>query len=264
MLLKIEHLTEYSYSEPVAYALQRIKLVPQSGPTQHVKEWKVVAEGMSVQAEYADQFGNKTQLVSSAPFIERIVIVATGEVETKDTHGVVGSHEGLVPLWVYARETPLTRPGTLVGGLAKSICNDGDLNRLHALMETIAVRVAYETGTTGVATPAEDALRAEKGVCQDHAHIFIAAARMLGFPSRYVSGYLRMKDREEQTAAHAWAEAHVPELGWVGFDPANGICPDEHYVRVAIGLDYRDAAPISGIRSGFSTEKLAVSVHVQQ
>ena len=101
-------------------------------------------------------------------------------------------------------------------------------------------------------------------MCQDHAHIFIGAARALGIPARYVSGYLMMNDRIEQEAAHAWAEAQVDGLGWVGFDVSNGISPDPRYVRVATGRDYRDAAPVTGISFGAATEDLHVDVAVEQ
>ena len=109
---------------------------------------------------------------------------------------------------------------------------------------------------------AEEAVAAGWGVCQDHAHIFIAAARSLDIPARYVSGYLMMNDRINQEATHAWAEAYVQNLGWVGFDVANAMCPDDRYVRVATGLDYGEAAPVSGTRRRAGAERLAVTVEV--
>jgi transglutaminase-like putative cysteine protease len=124
--------------------------------------------------------------------------------------------------------------------------------------------VAYETGHTDAATTAEDALAKGKGVCQDHAHLFIGAARLLGVPARYVSGYLMMNDRTDQDAGHAWAEAHVDGLGWVGFDVSNGIGPDARYVRVASGRDYAEAAPVTGISWGESGSTLSVSLAVEQ
>ena len=135
---------------------------------------------------------------------------------------------------------------------------------LHNLSTTIRERVAYDTGHTDVDTTAEEAVIAGHGVCQDHAHIFIAAARMLEIPARYVSGYLMMNDRIEQEATHAWAEAWVHGLGWVGFDISNGISPDPRYVRVATGRDYRDAAPITGISFGAVTAELSVDLAVEQ
>ena len=131
-------------------------------------------------------------------------------------------------------------------------------------MATIADRVAYTVGATNSGTTAEEALLQGTGVCQDHTHIFTAAARLLGFPARYVSGYLMMNDRLDQAATHAWAEAHVDDLGWVAFDVANGISADERYVRVATGRDYRDAMPVSGIRLGQAEEQLAVHITVEQ
>jgi transglutaminase-like putative cysteine protease len=98
----------------------------------------------------------------------------------------------------------------------------------------------------------------------DNAHIFMAATRMMGHPSRYVSGYLLMDGVKDQVASHAWAEAHIGGLGWVGFDCTNDTCPDERYVGVATGRDYRDAAPVSGILLGQANERLAVSVTVEQ
>jgi transglutaminase-like putative cysteine protease len=115
-----------------------------------------------------------------------------------------------------------------------------------------------------VETTAEAALALGQGVCQDHAHIFIGAARLLGLPARYVSGYLMMDDRVDQEAGHGWAEAHVAGLGWVGFDVSNAICPDERYVRLATGTDYRDAAPVTGINIGGGQIALEVSLAVEQ
>jgi transglutaminase-like putative cysteine protease len=130
-------------------------------------------------------------------------------------------------------------------------------------MSGIHEMVAYRPGTSDTETTAEEALEKKSGVCQDHAHIFVAAARSLGVPARYVSGYLMMEEKVEQAATHAWGEAHIAGLGWVGFDPANNICPDARYVRVASGLCYRDAAPVSGMRIGTPGEKLSVVVKVE-
>jgi len=131
-------------------------------------------------------------------------------------------------------------------------------------MAAVRDAVTWETGRSHVGTTAEEALQSGHGVCQDHAHVFIACARATGVPARYVSGYLMMSGRTDQDAMHAWAEAFVPELGWVAFDPPNSICPDLDHVRVATGLDYRDAAPISGTRFGIANERLDVTVAVQQ
>jgi transglutaminase-like putative cysteine protease len=124
--------------------------------------------------------------------------------------------------------------------------------------------IAYQIGETSADTTAEQALTRGVGVCQDHAHTFIAAARLLGTPARYVSGYLLMDGQVDQEAGHAWAEAHVAGLGWVGFDVSNAISPDRRYVRVATGADYRDAAPVTGIAQGSGQADLAVRLAVEQ
>lgn len=138
------------------------------------------------------------------------------------------------------------------------------LDTLHALSTRIRDKVEYLPGKTDVFTTADEAFASDAGVCQDHAHIFVAAARSLDIPARYISGYLMMNDRIEQDATHAWAEAYVAGLGWVGFDISNGISPDERYVRVATGRDYRDAAPITGISYGSISQALEVDVSVEQ
>lgn len=264
MRLKINHTTEYLYDEPVPYSLQRLRLTPASGPTQTVKEWDVTVDGAKLEVRYDDHFGNRVELVETEGPRSAVKVVAHGEVETIDKAGVFGPHIGNAPLWLFMRETPLTKSGKLIRELTRQSTGDTPLERLHELMALIHLEVEYETGSTGTETTAEEALEAGKGVCQDHTHIFISAARNMGLPARYVSGYLMMEDVAEQIATHAWAEAHVPGLGWVGFDAANKLCPDERYVRIAGGLSYRDCAPVSGMRVGLSGESLTVSVTVQQ
>jgi transglutaminase-like putative cysteine protease len=118
---------------------------------------------------------------------------------------------------------------------------------------------------TEVVPSASEAFALKRGVCRDHCHIFLAAARYLDIPARYIAGYLQMADgRIEQEAGHAWAEAFIPDIGWVGFDPANGLCPTEAYVRVAVGLDAIGAAPVRGVRFGLGSENLEVAVKVGQ
>jgi transglutaminase-like putative cysteine protease len=262
MRLKISHTTEYAYDEPVPYSLQRLRLTPTDGPTQKVVNWAVTVDGAKIETGYADQFGNRVELVSIEGAGHTIRITASGEVDTLDKAGVFGPHQGFCPLWLFLRETALTKPGKLVKDLTKGLKGDSELARMHALMDTIHEMVSYTPGATTTETTAEDALAAGTGVCQDHAHIFISCARFSGVPARYVSGYLLMEGAAEQVATHAWAEAHIPGLGWVGFDPANKVCPDDRYVRIASGLCYRDCAPVSGMRIGPAGENLKVSLTV--
>jgi transglutaminase-like putative cysteine protease len=151
-----------------------------------------------------------------------------------------------------------------VRALVRGLPAGPDLDRAHALMSAIAETVIYEVGASDAGWSAEEALTEGRGVCQDHAHVFIACAREMGLPARYVSGYLLLDDRVDQDAMHAWVEAYLPGLGWVGFDCSNCISPDQRYVRVATGMDYHDAAPVRGTRQGGAAETLDVAIEVAQ
>jgi transglutaminase-like putative cysteine protease len=266
MRLTINHRTHYDYDAPVPYALQQLRLTPKSRGGQTVNHWTLAVDGGRVELDFDDQHNNRVNLVSVDPGARSITIHCQGEVENANGTGIIGTHGGFAPLWYFSRSTALTKPGALVRKLVKSIDdeNKDDVPRLHALSSLILDTVAYEVGKTDSETTAEDALAAGHGVCQDHAHILVSAARLLGFPARYVSGYLLMEDQTQQDASHGWAEIHVLGLGWVGFDVSNGISPDERYIRVATGLDYREAAPVSGMRFGESSELMSVDLKVEQ
>lgn len=266
MQLTIEHTTFYRYDQPINYALQKLRLTPKSRPGHAVISWETVIRGGSKQAYYDDQHANHTDLVSFDPGATEITVESKGVVETTDTNGVIGENKGFMPLWLFKRSSDLTKAGNGVRHLLKgfSIDPENQITSMHELSELIREKIPYEIGATNAYSTAEDALRVGAGVCQDHAHVFIAAARQLNFPARYVSGYLMMNDRVIQDATHAWAEAYIDGIGWVGFDVSNGISPDERYVRVATGLDYTEAAPVSGMRIGSSSEEMLVTLQVQQ
>jgi transglutaminase-like putative cysteine protease len=266
MRLSIAHRTVYVYEQPPPYGLQQLRLQPVNGATQRVIDWSIELVGGREEAAFRDHNANPTTLVSLAPGAHEVIVACSGLVETTDTAGLVGPHETLAPLWRFTHATPLTRPGPAIEALAARLAGEGenDIARLHLLSSAILAGMRYDIGRTTALTTAEDALAAGHGVCQDHAHVFIAAARLQGFPARYVSGYLWMPDRVDQDAGHAWAEAHVAGLGWVGFDVSNGISPDARYVRVASGLDYGEAAPIRGIVVGESERAMTVAIAVQE
>jgi len=264
--LQVRHTTHYAFSEPVVHALQRLRLTPKETQGQRIIDWQMRFENAHAELQYDDQHFNHVTLVGLTPGAREVTVTCEGVVETEDNAGVIGRHSGHLPLWSFLRQTPLTRPGTRLRGLLRDVPASDTrkpLDFLHALSALIRERVAYEAGRTHSATTAEEAIGHGAGVCQDHAHIFIGAARASGVPARYVSGYLLMDDRIEQEATHAWAEAHVEGLGWVGFDVSNGISPDPRYVRVATGSDYRDAAPVTGISIGASDQVLTVGVAVE-
>ena len=266
MRLAIRHTTRFRFSRPVKHGLQRLRLTPKATQGQRVNDWAMELIGAREELVYDDQNHNRVTLISVDEEVEELTITATGQVDTVDRAGVLGEHSGHMPLWSFLGQTELTRAGPQIRRLIAQVERSpkGMVPTLHNLSAAILDKVAYESGHTTVVTTAEEAVAGGQGVCQDHAHIFIAAARALEVPARYVSGYLMLDDRVNQSATHAWAEAWVQGLGWVGFDISNGISPDTRYVRVATGRDYRDAAPLTGMSFGGAMQDLHVELSVEQ
>lgn len=255
MLLNIEHRTHYKYSNPVDYTIQQLRLTPPEGYGQHVRHWEIRVNGNLHRA--VDTFGNVAHTLVVDATHDELVIVASGEVET----GIEmrSMHEPM-PFQIYLRSTPLTTLNDDLEAFAEEFRVGTDMvgiQEIETLMKAIVKRVPYEKGSTDVATTAAKAFALGKGVCQDHVHIFITCCRALGVPARYVSGYLT---HEAHAASHAWAEANIDYLGWVGFDPTNRACATDAYIRAATGLDYAEASPIRGVRSGGGVETMTVKV----
>ncbi|MCT4557150.1 MAG: transglutaminase family protein [Pelagimonas sp.] len=264
MRLKIRHSTRYAFETPVSYGLQQLRKTPKTGHQQWVLNWATRIECGRKEVQFEDHHHNIVELISFDRDTTEMTVTSEGEVEIKENHGIIGRHTGPAPLWFYQRQTPRTQAGSRIKALVRDVATDGDLDRLHALMGAVRQAVRYEVGASHPEWTAEDALKNGAGVCQDHAHVFLSAARHMGFAARYVSGYLMLDGTVDQDAMHAWVETHIDGLGWVGFDPANGISPDTRYVRVATGLDYEGAAPVTGTRIGGAGEALDVQIKVAQ
>jgi transglutaminase-like putative cysteine protease len=264
MRLAVHHATRYRYSEPVRQIIQLLRLTPTSFDGQTVVEWRIDVDCDARLREARDGFGNIVHTLYVNEPVTALEVAVSGRVLTEDRAGLVAGLSHELPPPVFTRSTSLTQPGPAIEALANGLPPAAPLDRLHALNAKLHAELGFDTEATEVDTAANRALAAGHGVCQDFAHIFIAAARVLGFPARYVSGHLFRRDGAHwQEAAHAWAEAWLDGLGWIAFDPANGICTDDAYVRVASGLDYRDAAPFAGARAGGGREELDVGVQVK-
>lgn len=268
MRIEIRHITTYSYDTPARYAIQALRLTPPNFDGQEVLSWSITAPGMDKRISSRDGFGNLVHLTAINTLHDGMTIEATGIVETEDTCGIVRGLDEIAPRRVFLRETAKTAPDKAIRDLARSVSNGrvptDTLDCLHALMRAVRDAVDYEIGATHEHTSAAEALAEGKGVCQDHAHVFISAARVIGIPARYVNGYFLSGTLAPSEAHHAWAEAWVDGLGWVGFDPANGMCPTERYVRLSCGFDAASAAPIRGTQRGGINEALDVKVEVEQ
>ena len=264
MLVSIGHVTRYTRAAPVTYSVQSLRLTPPSFDAQQVVSWSIDMPHIDEAVRFRDSYGNIAHLVVLSQPLTEISIIARGTVETRDRAGVVRGLVEIAPARVYKRMTPRTAPDDAIRTLAADMSATEPLDRMHKLMDAVHERVKYVVGATSAATSAAEALAAGKGVCQDHAHIFISAARVLDLPARYVNGYFLTDNDSPAEAHHAWAEVWLNGLGWVGFDPANRICPTDRYVRLACGLDSASAAPIRGTRRGGVEEVLDVTVEVQQ
>jgi transglutaminase-like putative cysteine protease len=264
LLVSIAHVTRYSLAAPVNYSIECLRLTPPSFDAQQVVSWTIEMPHIDEAVRFRDCFGNITHLVVLPEEHQEIAIIARGTVDTRDRAGVVRGPVEIAPARVFKRETPRTAPDAAIRKISAGIGGDDPIARMHHLMDLIHERVKYVVGATNVHTSAADALEAGEGVCQDHAHIFISAARVMGLPARYVNGYFLTDSDEPAEAHHAWAEVWIGGLGWLGFDPANRLCPTDRYVRLACGLDAASAAPIRGTRRGAVEEALDVTVEVQQ
>jgi transglutaminase-like putative cysteine protease len=268
MRIRVSHETLYTYEKPATGVIQTLRLTPRNHGSQYVVDWRVSVSEDCRLDQHEDAFGNITHsFTADGPFGELRVSVE-GVVETQDTHGVVAGTLERFPPALYLRETALTQSDAAIVAFAdqfRSAAKDDVLSALHGLLSALHASMTYDEDPTHAATTAAEAFGLKRGVCQDLTHIFIACARALGIPTRYVGGYFHRADgMVQQGAGHAWAEAHVPELGWVAFDAANGICATDAHVRVAVGLDYLGAAPVRGARYGGGSETLDVTVRVAQ
>lgn len=269
MRFSVHHLTRFEFDQPSGHSIHDVRLTPIPASGQRVLSWRI--DGPGKRSEWIDGHGNQVTTFSVAHAHEAVEI---------EVHGLY-EHSG-AEQWLRYGETPALPPpfwlrntgmathdasfDPLIDGLGEGAAEPTRrVMVLHELMKRVGDRIAYQTGVSTVDTTAIEALKRGAGVAQDDAHVFIAACRRLGVPARYVSGYLRNDDPELHVGrtSHSWAEAWVPGLDWVGFDPANGISPRGDSLRVAIGLDYRDAAPVSGRRVGFGDAKMTVEAAVR-
>jgi len=262
--LSIEHRTTYRFSQPQARLVQMLRMTPTDTDDQTVADWRIDVCCDARLKPARDGFGNIVTMLYAEGPIAKIEIAVAGEVLTRDASGVVrGAAEPFPPV-LYARTTPLTEADAAIAAFAAAQPGEG-LARLHALNQGVRERFALGCGRPEAGLSAADAFTRTELTARDLAHVFIAAARSISVPARYVSGYsLALAGGCDEPAPHGWAEAWVDGLGWVGFDPATGLSPAADYVRIAIGLDSAGAAPVAGSRLGDGDEELDVDMTVER
>jgi transglutaminase-like putative cysteine protease len=265
MHLTIRHRTQYRYAEPALRVTQALRLWPATVDGLKISNWRVEVDGKQLPTVVTDGFANPVATHTTDGAVDEVCIDVRGQVETEDRQGIVSGTVERLPPRFFLVESPLTRVDDSIRALTAELPSaDSDIARLHLLCNLVRDRVDYLPGQTDAETTAVEALARGAGVCQDHAHLLTAAARVLGYPARYVSGYLCAGVQGAEAASHAWAEIHLADIGWIGFDAANRICPNEYYVRIACGRDYHDAAPVRGVHQGGKSESLEVSVSISE
>ncbi|MEL6365418.1 MAG: transglutaminase family protein [Pseudomonadota bacterium] len=264
MRLSIRHETRYQYETPPTRAAMRLRLFPTDYDTQTVENWRVSVLGDTVEPNVRDGFCVDEAVWTREERLPEISVVAEGVVQRAEDAGVVRGLKERAPADLFLRDTPLTEPNDAVRDLAEPARGGDALAVLHALSAAVRGALDFETASTNMGTTAVDALEQGKGVCQDFAHVFIAAARHLEIPARYVAGYFHPDGDEELRETHGWAEGWCAGLGWVGFDVANAVCPTPAYVRLVTHLDASRAALIRGAIVGDTSETLETHVEITQ
>jgi transglutaminase-like putative cysteine protease len=262
MQLHIRHETRYRYERPVKYSVQSLHLTPRRELSQRALSWSMVAPGRRV--EQIDAHGNITHLLTIEEAHREISILVRGVVETADTDA--RQDDGPLSPLAYLAPTQLTWPNEDLKAFASAalaLVADPKA-RVQALAEAVLRAVRYKTGASDVQDSAAVAFKSGAGVCQDHAHVFVACARAVGMPARYVSGYLYTGDASD-AASHAWADAWLgPEIGWQSVDVTHACPAVRNYCRLAVGRDYLDAAPVRGMRQGGGGEKMEANVLIAE
>ncbi|WP_280150849.1 transglutaminase family protein [Piscinibacter sp. XHJ-5] len=262
MRLSIHHETQYEYSAPLRYSTQSIRLTPQASEHQTVLHWSVQVPGKLFSER--DGYGNHAHTWTLARRLRHGAIRAGGLVETHASPWLVDA-PGLPSPLLYLRSTDLTPFDLQLRTLGADMPGSGvGEQSLLALARLVCERVPYRAGSTGVHTTALQALQLGAGVCQDQAHVFIAACRANGVPARYVSGYFYAPE-SPALASHAWADVcvHPGERRWLSVDVTHGCLMDERHVRLAVGPDYAACLPIRGVRHGGGEEAMRVRVEIR-
>lgn len=263
MRLSIDHRTIYRFSEPQTRIVQMLRMTPENSHDQTVARWRIDVDCDATMRRGRDGFGNAiTMLYAEGPILD-IEIAVRGEVLTSHSDGIVRGVADVLPPAVFLRATDATPRDPAIAAFAHEavIGAGGAIERLHRLNAALHGRFALDRARPQPGLSAADAFARNAVSSRDMAHIFVVAARVLGIPARYVSGYSIVEGSLRPTP-HGWAEAHVDALGWIGFDPTTGRSPQEESVRVAAALDAAGAAPVAGSRLGEGEEELDVAVKV--
>lgn len=278
----IHHNTRFRYSEPVTESVMELRMYPRTDGMQRCWRFKLLTSPSARLTEYRDYLGNTVHFFDIPRQHKQLTITAEAVVEVgafpalpdalpDDAWAELDARTARGEFWESLHPGERTAPSAALAAFAREldVRRRGDpLSLLRELNTQLYNAFDYDQETTTVDSTIDDAIEARRGVCQDFTHVLAALVRGLGIPCRYVSGYLyhekSYQDRSVPDATHAWAEAWLPSLGWIGFDPTNNILAEGRHIRVAVGRDYGDVPPTHGVFKGDAESELEVAVRVEQ
>ncbi|HET7421806.1 MAG TPA: transglutaminase family protein [Candidatus Dormibacteraeota bacterium] len=269
MRFEIVHSTRYHYTGPIAETMMEVRLQPMDGNGQRCIDFKLELSHGIKPRTYVDGYGNHVHYFNLVKPHAGLAVISRSTVET-GLGPDADPGEELVQDFLRFRTPVKDVPGVrelaqrhAISDLSSSIAVEHALDELTL---TISREYTYDTKVTNVYSAVDDVLALKAGVCQDFAHLFIAVARTMGVPARYVSGYIHLPKwgNKATTASHAWAEAWIEGRGWIGFDATHPVRTTPHHVRLAVGRDYTDAAPTRGIYVGSAGSTMTISVKTRQ
>ncbi len=276
----IRHLTKFLYADLVSESLMEARMHPRSDNNQRCLSFSLSVSPRCRVFSYRDHMGNNVHHFDIPGEHSQLVIIAEALVEQQPLGEIPQSLgpaawnelDALIALGDFSEmllPSEFAKPSPALLDLAQRLDvrrRDDPLVLLHQLNASLYDWFEYDPRSTHVNSPIDEALESRKGVCQDFAHTMIALVRHVGIPCRYVSGYLYHgednKDRSTEDATHAWVEAFLPHVGWVGFDPTNNLLAHNRYIRTALGRDYADVPPTRGTYRGSKDSELYVAVKV--
>jgi len=261
--LEIVHSTRYRYTGPIAETVMEVRLRPMDGNGQRCLDFHLeLSHGVKARA-YVDGFGNHVHYFNLVRPHSGLSVISRSTVETglgQDAEPGEGLVQDFLRFRSPVQEVDGVRELARRHAIADPASPESVEHALDELTLTISREFTYDRTVTNVYSSVEEVLELRAGVCQDFAHLFIAAARAMGVPARYVSGYIHFPGEKISTASHAWAEAWVAGRGWIGFDATHPVRTTAHHVRLAVGRDYTDAAPTRGVYVGSATGAMTISV----
>jgi transglutaminase-like putative cysteine protease len=279
MFYDVRHVTRFVYSVPVTESITEARMQPRSEGQQRCVKFELTTQPRARVHAYRDYQNNvvhhfdlpgkhKELRINAEATVEVNLSAPLPENVSEEIWLALERATQQAEHWDYLQPSQFVTATPLLLELAQlwQLARAADpLSLLQRINTLIYENFDYVPKATQVDSPIDEALHARRGVCQDFTHIMLALVRRLGIPARYVSGYLYHGDNADRSAAdatHAWVEAWLPELGWLGFDPTNNLLAGERHIRTAIGRDYADVPPTRGVFKGLADSELSVGVQV--